>query len=64
MEVDRYGKEQFESFVGSRLKDKAVAFKHPFPKSGIKTFASAPNVVAVKNKTKEVKMKVDRNLCG
>ena len=55
MEMDRYGKEQFESFVDSRLKHKTVAFKHPLPKSGIKTFASATNVVAVKSKTKEVK---------
>ena len=64
MELDRYGKEQFESFVDSRLKDKTVAFKHPLPKSGIKTFASAANVVAVKSKTKEGKMKVQRNLFG
>ena len=64
MELDRYGKEQFESFVDSRLKDKTVAFKHPLPKSGIKTFSSAANAVAVKSKTKEVKMKVQRNLFG
>ena len=56
--------EQFESFVDSRLKDKAVAFKHPLPKTGIKTFTSAVKVVAVKSKTKEVKMKVQRNLFG
>lgn len=50
--------------TASLTQDKAVTFKDPLPKSGIKTFASATNVVTVKSKTKEVKMKVQRNLFG
>lgn len=62
--VNDHGKKLFEDFVNTRIENKTVEFKNPLPKSGLKTFESATNVVAVKSKSKEMKVKIQRSLFG
>ncbi|GFS26387.1 hypothetical protein ElyMa_007052500 [Elysia marginata] len=64
LKAEEFGQKRYEEFVKERLKNKTVEFKDPLPKSTLKTFACASKVVSVKSKTKEIQIKVQRNLFG
>lgn len=64
LKVEDIGKESFEEFLETRLKNKTTKFHNPLTKSKLKTFASASKSTPIKSPMNVVKFKAERNVFG
>ncbi|GFS20344.1 hypothetical protein ElyMa_006897600 [Elysia marginata] len=62
LKVKDVGKESFEEFLETRLKNKTTKFHNSLTKSKLKTFASASKLTPIKSSMNVVKIKAERNV--